>query len=85
MGRGEILHALIPAAIVSEVDQLLDEHRNMLTCDGGDRPVVSAASVRSVASSTGFEQLCAVFQIRRECQGSAELIDGCSRVLSERR
>ncbi len=73
MAGREVLHALIPAAIGTEIDQLLDQHRDMLTRDGRYSCVIGAATVGLVACCARTKQRSAVLEVRFELQRCAKL------------
>lgn len=73
MAGREVLHALIPAAIGTEIDELLDQHRHMLTRDRRYTCIIGAATVGLVACRARAKQICAVLGVRFELQRGAKL------------
>src|SRR6185503_5098302 len=63
MPISEILHALVPALVVSKVRQLLEQDAAVLPGDGGYFSIFRAATVRPVAGRAGLIQLGTVFEI----------------------
>ena len=60
----EVLHALIPALLVPEVDQLFEQHGTVLTGDRRYRAIRGTAATRLVTGRTGPEKRRTVFSIR---------------------
>src|SRR5690348_13232527 len=88
MPVGEVLHALVPALLVAEIGELLEQHAAVLPGDRGDLPVLGAAAVRSVAGGAGLVQLRAMREIGLEPGALGELAvarDARSRIRRGRR
>ena len=63
MAIGEMLHVLVPALLVAEIRELLEQHAAVLPGDGRHFAVGRAAPIRSVARRAGLEQLGAVPEV----------------------
>jgi hypothetical protein len=70
----EVLHPLVPALVVSEVDELLEQHRPVLAGNGGNGSVRSTETVAPVAGGAGFEENRSVRGIGRQPRGLDELL-----------
>ena len=69
----EVLHALVPALVVTKIGQLLEQHTAVLP---GNRRYISSRSsttIRAVAGSAGLVQLGAVREIRFQLRSLGEL------------
>src|SRR5688500_9662196 len=73
-GRG-VLHLGVPAAVVTEVHELLHEHRDVLAGDYRYGAVCAAAAVGTVALRASREQYLPARDVRIERDGRAELGD----------
>src|SRR6185312_2494962 len=60
----EVLHALIPALLVPEIDQLFEQHRTVLTGDRRYGAIRGTAAAHLVTRRTGPKKLRTVFGIR---------------------
>lgn len=74
---GKMLHPFVPAAVVSKVDELLEQHGAMLASDRRNISVIRAAPSLSVTRRAGLEQLCASLNIRSEVRRFQEFLS-CS-------
>jgi hypothetical protein len=83
MAVREMLHAQIPAAIVPIIDQLLPEHREVLSADAGHLSVGRAAAVGPVTGRAGVEQVRAVIEVRRAAPDLGQLLLGAREGLHE--
>jgi hypothetical protein len=72
MAVGEILHALVPALVVAEVGELLEQDAAVLAGNGGYLAVRGATAVGPVAGGAGLIQLGAVHEIGLEPRALGE-------------
>jgi len=70
----KVLHANVPASIVSIIDELLPQDRQVLRADARHLSVGGTAAIRPVAGSTGVEKLRTVIEVRRAALHLSELL-----------
>jgi hypothetical protein len=69
----EMLHAQVPAAIVSIVEELLLHHRHVLPADPRHLSIARSAAIGPVAGGAGFEVLTATIEVRDAAFDRGEL------------
>lgn len=60
---GKMLHAQIPAPVVSKIYELADDDVKMLTCNGRYAPIGHPCALHAVAGGTGLKQRLSVHEI----------------------
>src|ERR1700686_2802018 len=71
---GEMLHAQVPALIVSIVDELVREDAKMLRGNRRYRAIACSRAVSPVTGWTGLKQLLAAYQICLAAQNRVVLL-----------
>jgi len=74
-----LLHALVPTLIFAEIDQLLEDHRVVLSGDGRNRPIGSAGTVRAMTARAGRVQLAAASRVGYALQRRLKFLLRCGR------
>ncbi|MEO8307359.1 MAG: hypothetical protein ABI616_04885 [Pseudomonadota bacterium] len=72
MTIGEVLHPFVPALLVTEVDQLFQQHGAVLSGDGWHAPICNTLTLLPMAGSAGLVAAAAVVQIGSQFGGSKE-------------
>jgi hypothetical protein len=73
---GEVLHAFIPALVMAEIDELLEQHGAVLARDCGHAAVGRARAFRSMAGRARLEELRSVLGTGRQRRRVEELFSG---------
>ena len=72
----EMLHSVVPALVVTEVDELLQQDRSMLTGDRRHAAVADAEAVTPVAGGAGLEKLRSVREVGCQSRGFDQFAPG---------